>query len=148
VVLLATPAAAEGFIAPVSPACVSSPFGERPAPGPRGSVMHWGMDIPALAGAWVRAAAAGTVQSIRRVRAGTGLEIEIRHADGRLTRYAHLGSVAPRLAEGRRQVAQGEPIGRVGRTGITYGTHLHLELVVDGQRVDPAPLFGLERCRR
>jgi murein DD-endopeptidase MepM/ murein hydrolase activator NlpD len=110
--------------------------------------MHWGMDIPAPAGAWVRAAAAGEVLSIRRVRAGTGLEIELRHADGRITRYAHLGSVAPRLAEGRRLVAQGEPIGRVGRTGVTYGTHLHLELVVHGERVDPAPFFGLARCRR
>lgn len=108
--------------------------------------MHWGIDIPAPAGAWVRAAAAGEVRSIRRVRAGAGLEIEIRHEDGRVTRYAHLGSVAPRLAEGRRRVAQGEPIGRVGRTGVTYGTHLHLELVVDGERVDPAPAFGLARC--
>ncbi len=135
------------FSPPLSPACISSPFGPRANPGPRGSRMHQGIDIPAPAGAWVRAAAAGEVVAIRRTtRAGVGLEIELRHADGRLTRYAHLGTVAPRLANGQRRVAAGEPIGRIGRTGITYGTHLHLELVENGQRVDPAPAFGLQPC--
>jgi len=40
----------------------------------------------------------------------------------------------------------GEALGRVGRTGITYGTHLHLELLVGGQRIDPAPAFGVQAC--
>lgn len=130
---------------PLDPACISSPFGPRAAPGPRGSEMHGGIDIPAPAGAWVRAAAAGQVVAIRR-RGAAGLEVELRHADGRATRYAHLGSVAPRLAGGARSVAAGERLGRIGRTGVTYGTHLHLELVVGGQRVDPAPVFGLRPC--
>jgi murein DD-endopeptidase MepM/ murein hydrolase activator NlpD len=104
------------------------------------------MDSPAPAGAWVRAAAAGEVVAIRRTRAGAGLEVALRHADGRITRYAHLGSVAPGLAGGQRRVAAGERIGRIGRTGITYGTHLHLELVENGRRVDPAPAFGLPPC--
>jgi murein DD-endopeptidase MepM/ murein hydrolase activator NlpD len=43
-------------------------------------------------------------------------------------------------------VAQGEALGRVGRTGITYGTHLHFELLVDGRRVDPARHLDLHRC--
>jgi murein DD-endopeptidase MepM/ murein hydrolase activator NlpD len=132
---------------PLSPACISSPFGPRSNAGPRASTFHNGVDIPAPAGAWVRAAAAGEVVAIRRTtRAGAGLEVELRHADGRVTRYAHLGTVAPKLASGQRRVAAGEPIGRIGRTGITYGTHLHLELLVDGQRVDPAPAFGLQPC--
>jgi murein DD-endopeptidase MepM/ murein hydrolase activator NlpD len=144
---LAGAAAAEpvAFAPPLVPACISSGFGPRAVPGPRGSAMHWGVDIPAPAGAWVRAAAAGTVTAIRR-RDGRGLEVELRHADGRLTRYGHLGTVTPALAEGRRQVAAGEAIGRIGRTGITYGTHLHLELVENGERVDPAPAFGLLPC--
>jgi murein DD-endopeptidase MepM/ murein hydrolase activator NlpD len=144
--LLAAPAAAaEAFLLPVTPACISSPFGPRERPGPRGSELHQGLDIPAPAGAWVRAAAAGQVVAVRR-RAGVGLEVDIRHADGRVTRYAHLGSVAPAIAGGRGRVAAGERIGRIGRTGITYGTHLHLELIVGGQRVDPAPAFGLSPC--
>jgi murein DD-endopeptidase MepM/ murein hydrolase activator NlpD len=131
---------------PLTPACISSPFGPREGAGPRASRMHMGIDIPAPAGAWVRAAAAGQVLGIRR-RGAAGLEVDIRHADGRVTRYAHLGSVAPALANGQRHVAAGERIGRIGRTGITYGTHLHLELLVNGQRVDPAPAFGLLPCR-
>jgi murein DD-endopeptidase MepM/ murein hydrolase activator NlpD len=107
--------------------------------------MHQGIDIPAPAGAWVRAAAAGEVVAIRR-RGAAGLEVEIRHGGGLTTRYAHLGTVAPPLASGKRRVASGEAIGRIGRTGITYGTHLHLELLVNGRRVDPAPAFGLRPC--
>lgn len=148
--MLAGPASAAeippGMLAlPLSPACISSPFGPREAPGPRGSVMHRGIDIPAPAGAWVRAAAAGTVTSIRRIGA-TGLTIEIQHAQGVTTRYAHLGTIAPTLANGRRRVAQGETLGRIGRTGVTYGTHLHFEVLVGGRHVDGAPVLGLSAC--
>ena len=131
---------------PLSPACVSSPFGPRSGAGPRASSFHGGIDIPAPAGAWVRAVAAGQVVAIRRTRSGAGLEVELRHAGGMITRYAHLGSVAPALAQGRRRVSQGEALGRIGRTGITYGTHLHLEVLTRGERVDPAPMLGLMRC--
>ncbi len=131
---------------PVSPACISSPFGQRPSPGPRGSENHAGIDIPAPAGAWVLAAAAGDVVAIRRTRSGAGLEVELRHPGGLVTRYAHLGSVAPTLAQGRRRVAKGERLGRIGRTGVTYGTHLHLEVLMGGQRLDPAPALGITPC--
>lgn len=104
------------------------------------------MDLPAPAGAWVRAAAAGRVAAVRRIGAG-GLEVEVRHTDGLATRYAHLGTVSPALAGGKREVAAGEAIGRVGRTGITYGTHLHFEVWVRGGRVDPAPFLpGVVPC--
>lgn len=131
---------------PVTPACISSPFGPRDLPNPRAFGDHKGIDLPAPAGAWVRAAAAGTVTSIRRTRAGTGLEVELRHADGLVTRYAHLGTVAPALANGRRRVAEGEAIGRIGRTGITTGTHLHLEVLREGRHLDPAPFFEVSPC--
>ncbi len=142
---LAGHAAAQSLALPLNPACISSPFGPRSAPGPRGSQNHLGIDIPAPAGAWVRAVAAGRVTAIRR-RGAAGLEVEIRHADGRVVRYAHLGSVAPKLANGGRQVAVGERIGRVGRTGTTYGTHLHLEVLEGGRHRDAAPLLGLQPC--
>jgi murein DD-endopeptidase MepM/ murein hydrolase activator NlpD len=122
-------------------------YGERGPGGPRASRFHTGIDLPAPAGAWVRAAAAGQVVAIRRIGAG-GLEVELRHPDGLTTRYSHLGSVAPALASGKRAVNQGEALGRVGRTGITYGTHLHLELAVNGERVDPAGYFQFDRCAK
>jgi murein DD-endopeptidase MepM/ murein hydrolase activator NlpD len=132
---------------PVSPACISSPFGPRAegTAGPRASRNHRGMDMPAPAGAWVVAAAAGQVVAIRR-QGAAGLTVELRHAGGVTTRYVHLGTVAPSLASGRRRVAQGERLGRIGRTGITYGTHLHFELVVNGVVVDPAPHLPIRPC--
>ena len=129
------------------PGLISSPFGPRPAGGPRASRDHPGLDLPAPAGATIRAAAAGEVVAIRR-RGGTGLEVDLRHPGGWMTRYAHLGTVTPALATGRRAVAQVEAIGRIGRTGITYGTHLHLELWLDRVREDPAPHLPLDPCRR
>lgn len=132
---------------PVVPACISSPFGPREAAGPRASRFHQGIDLPAPAGAWVRAAAAGQVLAIRRI-GGTGLAVTLRHPGGYITRYAHLGQVSPALAGGKRDVAQGEALGRIGRTGVTYGTHLHFELEVGGERVDPAPHLPVTRCER
>jgi murein DD-endopeptidase MepM/ murein hydrolase activator NlpD len=130
---------------PVSPACISSGFGARSGAGPRASGVHQGVDLPAQAGAWVRAAADGQVVAIRR-RGSAGLEVELRHADDVVTRYAHLGTVSPALARGRRAVVRGTPLGRIGRSGITYGTHLHFELLWRGTRVDPAPYLGVAPC--
>ncbi len=92
--------------------------------------------------------APGTVAGIRRLGA-SGLEIDLGHRDAGgayTTRYAHLGSVAPALAMGRRTVAAGERLGRVGRTGVTHGTHVHFELHLNGAPVDPEPFFAVQRC--
>ena len=139
--LLVTPAAAQpALLVPLDgPTCISSPF------GPRSGTLHLGVDLPAPAGAPVRAAAPGRVVAIRRMGAA-GLLVELRHADGSRTRYAHLGVVTPALAGGRTTVALGERLGRVGRTGTTRGTHLHFELLREGQRIDPAPALGLASC--
>lgn len=134
---------------PVLPACISSPFGPRRQPGPHAAGFHNGVDFPAPVGALVRAAASGTVLQIRRL-GSSGLEVDLRHEDPAghffVTRYAHLGTVAPALAEGLRRVARGEVLGRVGRSGITYGTHLHFEVRVAGQPIDPEAFFAVARC--
>ncbi len=147
---LAHPAAAQPardeMRLPVPAACISSPFGPRHVTGPKAAPMHTGIDLPAAAGTWVQAAAAGHIVALRRSGA-LGLEIDIQHA-GYLTRYAHLGTAAPAFAAGRREAAAGERIGRVGRTGVTYGTHLHFELRLDGKPVDAAPYFSIQPCGR
>ncbi len=142
--LLLAAAPALVLLSPLPHACISSPFGPRAIAG-HGIAMHNGVDLPAPAGAWVRAAAPGTVARIGR-RGASGLMVELRHADGTRTRYAHLGSVTPALAGGRRHVALGERLGRVGRTGTTRGTHLHFELHATGRPVNPAPALGLAPC--
>jgi murein DD-endopeptidase MepM/ murein hydrolase activator NlpD len=151
--LLAAPAAAQPapgtLLPPVSPACISSPFGPRRLVGPHAATFHRGIDLPAPAGAWVHAVLPGRVAEIRHL-GSAGLEVTLMHGDPRrggfATRYAHLGTVAPALANGQREVKAGEALGRVGRTGITYGTHLYFEVRVQGQPVDPEPYFAIPRC--
>jgi murein DD-endopeptidase MepM/ murein hydrolase activator NlpD len=139
-------ARAEVPLLPVAGACVSSPFGWRHAVGPRAPAgFHNGIDLPAPAGGWVRAVAAGSVMRIRRMGIG-GLQVDLRHIDGSVTIYAHLGSVAPALAEGKRTVRAGEVLGRVGRTGVTYGTHLFFMRLDRGRAVDPQPWLGIKPC--
>jgi len=136
---------------PVRPACISSPFGPRHPPGPRAASFHNGIDFPAPEGAWVHAARGGEVVRIGR-SAEFGLAVDLQHqgaeGGGFVTRYAHLGTIAPALADGRRSVAAGQSLGRVGRSGITYGTHVHLEVHVAGRPIDPAPFFDSLSCAR
>lgn len=130
---------------PVSPACVTSPYGPRVLPGlPKAGTFHPGIDLRAPPGAAVRAVAPGQVLAIRRRGAG-GLFVKVRH-EGFEALYAHLGSVAPALAEGRRTLAAGEKIGVVGRTGVSYGAHLYFQVEINGTHVDPAPLLGVGPC--
>jgi murein DD-endopeptidase MepM/ murein hydrolase activator NlpD len=129
----------------VAHACVTSPFGPRHYVGPHAPAgFHWGIDLRAPAGGAVTAIAPGTVLAVRRIGAA-GLSVTVRH--GQYTAlYAHLGAVSPPIAEGRTRLAAGERIGVVGRTGVTYGTHLYFELHLAGQRIDPAPLLGVRPC--
>lgn len=133
---------------PVPGACMSSPFGPRAAVGPHAALFHNGIDLPAAAGTWVGAAAAGRVAAVRHL-GSSGLEVDIAHGQpghGFITRYAHLGSVAPAIAVGGSQIAAGGRIGRIGRSGVTTGTHLHFELRIDGKPVDPAPFLHTNSC--
>ncbi len=133
---------------PVRPTCVSSPYGDRPAPGPHAIGFHNGIDLRAPAGGAVYAAAAGTIVSIHR-RGPGGLEMTIAHAGAvgpYTTLYAHLGLIAPVFASGKRSVERGERIAVIGRSGVTYGTHLFFALFVGGKAEDPAPYFPVPRC--
>lgn len=132
---------------PVTPACISSPFGWRYAVGPHAAAgFHNGIDLPAPAGALVHAAADGTVAMIKRQGLG-GVTVHLTHANGTTTLYAHLGNLVPAIAEGRRTVRAGDPLGHVARTGVTYGTHLFFAVLRGGEAIDPEPLLGVPRCR-
>lgn len=134
------------LLPPVTPACISSPFGMRHAVGPHAPAgFHNGIDIPAPAGALVHAAAAGTITAIKRQGLG-GVSVFIAHGDGLQTFYAHLGNLVPAIATGQRRVAAGQPLGHVARTGVTYGTHVFFAVTVNGQAVDPQAWLGLPRC--
>ena len=131
---------------PVSPACVSSPFGWRRAIGPHAPAgFHNGIDLPAPAGAIVHAAAAGMITVIKRQGLG-GVAVHIDHPGGFSTLYAHLGNLEPAIAEGKRRVAAGEPLGHVARTGVTYGTHVFFAVFVGSEAVDPLATMAIPRC--
>ena len=132
---------------PVSPACISSPFGWRHEVGPHAPAgFHNGVDLPAPAGAIVRAAAPGTIQVVKRQGLG-GVTVHVLHPDGLTTLYAHLGNLVPAVAEGQRQVDAGTPLGHVARTGVTYGTHVFFAVLRGTEAIDPEPLLGVPRCR-
>ena len=131
---------------PVDATCISSPFGWRHRVGPMAPAgFHNGIDIPAPAGGLVRAAATGRISRIERKGIG-GLQVFVTHPGGLTTLYAHLGAVVPRIAEGATSVMSGEPIGRIGRTGVTYGTHLFFAVFAAGRAIDPALLLSLPLC--
>ena len=133
------------LVPPMAPACISSPFGWRHALGPLSPAgLHNGIDVAAAPGTFVRAAAAGRVVKIERMGIG-GLQVIVQHP-GFTTLYAHLGTLVPPVAEGARDVAAGERLGFVGRSGLSYGVHLFFEVMVDGKPVDPAGFLSLPHC--
>jgi murein DD-endopeptidase MepM/ murein hydrolase activator NlpD len=130
---------------PVSPACISSPFGPRSLPNrPLAGKFHNGIDLPAAVGAPVKAVAPGSVIRVQRHGVG-GLEMLIQH-QGFIGVYSHLGLIAPVIAEGRRTVSEGEKIATVGRSGLTYGAHLYFGMIVDGLAVDPSRYLNIAAC--
>ena len=119
----------EGLRWPVDRVPVSSSF------GPRRGGFHKGVDLDTDYGAEVRAAHDGTVTFAGRM-SGYGRLVEITDADGVITRYAHLSVFADGLSEGQ-EITAGEPIGQVGTSGYATGSHLHFELEIAGDVVDP-----------
>src|SRR3984885_9029124 len=108
------------------------------------SSYHSGIDLAAPMGSTIRAAAAGTVVYAGWY-AGYGNMVDIRHADGLVTRYAHMSAYAPNIGNGM-PVNAGQVIGLVGQTGHATGNHIHFEVRLSGVAVDPAPFIGLGRC--
>jgi hypothetical protein len=101
----ADPQPAPMLIPPVSPACISSPFGPRVlANHPQAGSYHYGVDLPAPPGASIVATAPGKVFRMQKKGPG-GLEILVQH-DGFIGIYSHLGMAAPSFAQGKRIVAE------------------------------------------
>lgn len=105
--------------------------------GAYGGKPHSGIDIAAATGTPVRAATGGRVVRVGNL-GGYGLAVIIERGDV-ATVYGHLGSV--RVREGD-TVRAGDVIGAIGMTGYTTGPHLHFEVRVKGQPVDPRRYLG------
>jgi murein DD-endopeptidase MepM/ murein hydrolase activator NlpD len=117
-----------GMIWPVN-GPITSPFCE-PRPW---EACHPGIDIGVPSGTPIQAAAAGTV-SIAGVESGYGNYTCIDHGGGISTCYAHQESISVSVGQ---QVSQGQVIGYSDCTGLCFGPHLHFEVRVNGNPVDP-----------
>lgn len=109
---------------PIRNGDVSSSYGPRVDPFLGRLAMHTGIDFKAPYGARVFATAPGTVVTAER-HGGYGKMVEIHHANGFTTRYAHLSRL--QVQEGDHVLA-GDLIGNVGSTGRSTGPHLHYEI--------------------
>ena len=112
---------------------ISSYYGYRISPDGIGSTFHEGVDIAGDYGTPISATAAGTVTQAGWV-GGYGYLVEVKHADGIVTRYGHNSAVL--VYEGQ-HVDQGSMIALMGSTGNSTGPHCHYEVRIHGEAVDP-----------
>ena len=118
---------------PVLTGVISSRFGLRNHPIYRVMKHHDGLDFSAPTGTPVYASADGVVAFAGRVH-GYGNLIKLNHKFGFESRYGHLSKIVVRRGQ---QIKRGQKIGEVGNTGLSTAPHLHYEIRLSGNPVDP-----------
>ncbi len=118
---------------PAAVGLMSSRFGYRSDPFNGGAAMHAGLDFKGPIGTPILAAADGKITSAGW-QGGYGNCIEITHANGLVTRYAHMSGFTASLGQ---DVKRGDQIGRMGSTGRSTGSHLHFEVRINGAAINP-----------
>lgn len=112
---------------------VSSGYGTRPDPFTGRPRPHEGVDFAAPTGTPILAPAPGTVTHAGAL-GSYGIVVDVDHGDGIVSRYAHLSRAS--VAKGD-EVGRDTKLGRVGSTGRSTGPHLHYEILVEEEPVDP-----------
>ena len=123
------------MLTPVDGARISSKFGPRFHPVLHFLKMHKGTDFAAPTGTPIYASGDATVVWAAMKGANGNLTI-LQHDNGWQTYYLHQSMFMPGIVPGAR-VRQGQKIGEIGTTGRSTGPHLHYEVHIDGQPVDP-----------
>lgn len=117
---------------------LSSDFGLRKDPFTKETRHHKGVDIAAVEGSKIKAAADGIVK-FSGWKPGYGNMVIVEHKQGYETRYAHNSDNTVRKGE---VVKSGQVVAKVGQTGRATGSHLHFEVRKDGQAVDPNSMIA------
>lgn len=118
---------------------LTSSFGVRADPITHLRSMHEGIDFVAPVGTPVLATADGVV--LRAEYAGAyGNMVDVAHADGFVTRYAHLKTIQVQVND---VVKRHDPLGSLGNTGRSTGPHLHYEVIFKGQAVHPVKALAV-----
>lgn len=122
---------------PASINTLSSLFGGRKHPITGKAHKHTGIDIPAAKNTHIYAAKSGVVTTSAK-HSSYGNYVVVSHSDGTSTLYAHMNKRGVSVGQ---TVKQGQVVGYVGTTGSSTGNHLHFEIRVKGDRVDPVNYF-------
>jgi murein DD-endopeptidase MepM/ murein hydrolase activator NlpD len=120
---------------------IASGFGHRIHPIYKILKMHSGIDFSAPVGTPVYATGDGLVQAVTRSERGLGNQIVIDHGFGYTTLYACMDELQVRRGE---QVKRGDQIGTVGDSGLSVAPHLHYEVHLNGEPMNPINYFFLE----
>ncbi|MGW1743939.1 M23 family metallopeptidase [Nocardia sp. NPDC001965] len=128
----AVPPGAGGYVLP-APGTFTSGFGSR------WGTLHQGIDIAGPIGTPIYAVASGTVIDAGPA-SGFGLWVRIRHDDGAISVYGHMYDFFVSVGE---RVPAGMQIARMGNRGDSTGPHLHFEIILNGQHVDPQRWLAL-----
>ena len=121
---------------PVATGYMTSPYSVRTDPFTGLRSMHPGIDFAAAEGSNVLAVASGIVTKAGSEGGfdGYGDVVEINHGNGYVTRYGHNERVVVRVGD---RVRRGQVIAKMGSTGRSTGPHVHFEVLLDGQQVNP-----------
>ena len=132
----ATQTGLKGLIWPTNATrLITSPYGNRVSPTLGATTFHAGVDIGAPYGSNVLAALPGKVIDAGWY-GGYGLCVIIAHDEGISTLYGHLDSIHVNVGQ---QVSRGQVIGLCGSSGISTGPHIHYEVRVNGNPINPLP---------
>ncbi len=115
-----------------------SGFGYRIHPIYKCYKMHTGIDLTAKRGTKIYTTGDGVVIDAEKYARGYGKHVKINHGYGYVTLYAHMSKVLVKSGE---KVKRGDVIGLVGSTGLSTNPHLHYEVIVNGEFVDPVDFY-------
>ncbi len=119
---------------------ITSTFGHRENPfSGEGIETHKGLDIRGPIGSPVKAMAKGEVE-FAGLRGGFGNCIMLKHANGFETLYGHLSKILVHVGQ---QIEIGQQIGNIGSTGRSTGPHLHYEIHLNGEKINPQSFLNL-----
>ncbi len=124
-------------VVPAAQEKITSNFGYRRDPFNGGGAMHGGIDFKGAINSPIFAAATGEVV-FAGWKGGYGRVIDIKHANGMVTRYAHLYRMAVKVGDA---VVAGDTIGGLGSSGRSTGPHLHFEVRINEKAVNPRPFL-------
>ena len=129
---------------PLENARLTSAYGMRTHPVLNRRMGHKGIDLAAPTGTPIYATADGFVSKAERFGA-YGNYVAVEHGARIQTRYAHMSEIA--VADGT-WVKKGDLLGYVGSTGRSTGPHLHYEVRIDGEAVNPMPYMVESEAQR